>query len=268
MPTAPETRTDQRNYTPVGYHEGTTETAPAVAGNDCDRGPRHDANCEGVIVTGDQSIHKQHALYRFYGDDGQLLYVGITNNPGARFTKHQQNKSWWPDVRGISVDWYADRASVMAAETRAISIERPRHNIVRPTLDKRARETDMAAPPPMALVWICATCREPVADHTGYLHVNHETIGEVRRGERDHSREHPDTGISIDALLGMPDPAPWQVHHGACDPDSDSPDYVIHIERARTHAQLLHWTAHLMEKRWLKYTDWPALISRMSAVRL
>lgn len=34
----------------------TTETAPAVAGNDCDRGPRHDTSLEG-IVTETQSTH-------------------------------------------------------------------------------------------------------------------------------------------------------------------------------------------------------------------
>ena len=40
-----------------GTIEGQTETAPAVAGNDCDRGPRHD-NALGGVVTENQSTQE------------------------------------------------------------------------------------------------------------------------------------------------------------------------------------------------------------------
>lgn len=69
------------------------------------------------------------ALYRFYNDGGQLLYTGITNDPERRFTEHAKAKHWWTTVRGISIDWYEDRESVLAAEKRAIRIERPLHNV-------------------------------------------------------------------------------------------------------------------------------------------
>ncbi|MEU0236814.1 GIY-YIG nuclease family protein [Nocardiopsis sp. NPDC006198] len=81
---------------------------------------------------------EKHALYRFYNDRGQLLYTGITNAPGRRFTEHAKEKHWWEDVRGIAIDWYDDRDNVLAAEKRAIRIENPEHNI----RDKRARVTD------------------------------------------------------------------------------------------------------------------------------
>lgn len=71
----------------------------------------------------------KHALYRFYNDGGQLLYTGITNNPERRFGEHAKEKHWWGDVRGISVDWYDDRGGVLAAESRAIRIEKPLHNV-------------------------------------------------------------------------------------------------------------------------------------------
>lgn len=80
----------------------------------------------------------KHALYRFYNDSGQLLYTGITNDPGRRFTEHAKEKHWWTHVRGISIDWHDDRSSVLAAEKRAIRIENPEHNI----RDKRFRSTD------------------------------------------------------------------------------------------------------------------------------
>lgn len=78
----------------------------------------------------------KHALYRFYNDGGQLLYVGITNDPPRRMKRHSEKKSWWPKVRGLTFDWYPDRSSVLAAEKRAIRIENPLHNIVgRPVIN-------------------------------------------------------------------------------------------------------------------------------------
>lgn len=70
-----------------------------------------------------------HALYRFYSKTGQLLYVGITNNPGARFQQHQKSKPWWHDVAGISVEKHSTRTDALAAEERAIRVERPLKNI-------------------------------------------------------------------------------------------------------------------------------------------
>lgn len=75
------------------------------------------------------------ALYRFYNDSGQLLYVGITNDPPRRMGQHAKDKEWWAQVRGMTVDWYPDRPSVLAAEKRAINVENPLHNIQhKPTL--------------------------------------------------------------------------------------------------------------------------------------
>lgn len=69
------------------------------------------------------------ALYRFYNDSGQLLYVGITNDPARRLGEHADSKSWWPTVRGITIDWYDTRAMVTAAEKRAIRVENPLYNV-------------------------------------------------------------------------------------------------------------------------------------------
>lgn len=82
-------------------------------------------------------MSQPHALYRFYDDAGHLLYVGITLDPGSRFARHRELKPWWLDVRGVSIEWYDSRAEVLAAETRAIAVERPLHNISRPSLPKR-----------------------------------------------------------------------------------------------------------------------------------
>jgi predicted GIY-YIG superfamily endonuclease len=72
----------------------------------------------------------EHALYRFYGINDELLYIGITANIGSRLKQHSKAKPWWTDVHHITLEHYEDRAKVLAAETAAIIAERPRHNIV------------------------------------------------------------------------------------------------------------------------------------------
>lgn len=220
-------------------------------------------------------MNETHALYRFYSDSGQLLYIGLTSNPGNRFQQHQQDKPWWHEVAGIAVEKYESREAVKAAETRAIAVEKPKYNVQRPSLPSQ-RSARAAAPAPTlpTLVWICETCHKPVDNGTGYLHVDLKETGIRERAyaewERRHTDEDGNTTIQGSAwteLFDLPERAPWQAHHAACDPDPEAGDYWFSIERARTHADLLRWTAHLMEKTWLEATDWQELIDRMAGVR-
>lgn len=80
----------------------------------------------------------RHALYRFYGETGQLLYAGISNDPGRRFGQHGATKSWWPTVRGITLEWYSSRRDALAAEARVIEVERPLFNVQRPNVADRS----------------------------------------------------------------------------------------------------------------------------------
>jgi hypothetical protein len=70
-----------------------------------------------------------HALYRFFDASGQLLYVGITNNPARRFTQHGVSRDWWHEVETIRMERHDDREAVLAAEKRAILAEGPRYNV-------------------------------------------------------------------------------------------------------------------------------------------
>lgn len=69
-------------------------------------------------------------LYRFYNDDGQLLYVGIAGNPARRFEQHAHEKTWWDDVRRVTVNHFDTREQAAVAEVAAIREERPLHNVV------------------------------------------------------------------------------------------------------------------------------------------
>lgn len=72
-------------------------------------------------------------LYRFFDDQGTLLYVGITDDPRARWSDHahraQRNEdSWWHQVRVVHTEWLATRAEAEGAEITAIHGEHPVHN--------------------------------------------------------------------------------------------------------------------------------------------
>jgi hypothetical protein len=205
-----------------------------------------------------------HALYRFYGDDGALLYVGITLNPSGRFSQHRDDKPWWHEVRGITMESYPDRESVRSAEARAIQVENPRYNIQRP------RTHRVPKPTRPQIVWLCNVCGSPVADGAGYLEVDMRVVHQVEEAHRRFEEEQRDTSpwgaVDLGAFLDLPPGARWLAHHAVCDPDPEYSGYWFAIERARTHAHLLNWTAHLMSKTWLEFTNWNELIGRMAGV--
>ena len=71
-----------------------------------------------------------HALYRLFDETGQLLYVGISVDPGKRFAQHRSDKAWWSDVRTMNVQPMPNRRAALDAEREAIKNERPLHNVV------------------------------------------------------------------------------------------------------------------------------------------
>jgi predicted GIY-YIG superfamily endonuclease len=70
-------------------------------------------------------------LYRFYDSEGRLLYVGITNDPHARWAAHARKNadSWWSKVCVAHTEWCSTRDDAERAEVAAIKREAPLHNI-------------------------------------------------------------------------------------------------------------------------------------------
>lgn len=68
------------------------------------------------------------AVYRFRDVGKSLLYIGITDDPEARFKNHASTKSWWPEVVGKQVEWHPSRSIADGHETVAIASEQPRYN--------------------------------------------------------------------------------------------------------------------------------------------
>lgn len=69
------------------------------------------------------------ALYRCYGG-GELLYIGISNDPDFRWKGHLYRDSReWARLATRRVDqWFQTRTEAEAAEVAAIQAERPRFN--------------------------------------------------------------------------------------------------------------------------------------------
>ncbi len=69
-----------------------------------------------------------HVLYRFWDAADSLLYVGLTCDPGSRWSAHIGDKPWWTEVAKITLEHHPDLAAVQAAEHEAIRSENPRFN--------------------------------------------------------------------------------------------------------------------------------------------
>lgn len=73
---------------------------------------------------------KPQALYRLFDETEQLLYLGISADPGKRFAQHRSDKPWWGDIRSMTVQPMPSREAALEAEREAIKDERPLHNVV------------------------------------------------------------------------------------------------------------------------------------------
>lgn len=90
-----------------------------------------------------ESSGERTALYRFFGADDRLLYVGITGRLGQRWEAHVRQKPWWPKVRRQTTEWYDSRNAAAAAEKRAIQDEGPLYNVVHAV---RGQEPELRLP--------------------------------------------------------------------------------------------------------------------------
>ena len=69
-------------------------------------------------------------MYRFWGTDGELLYIGISLSTVARMTQHRADKPWWPNIATITIETHeCTRYQMLAIERTAIVLEQPKHNV-------------------------------------------------------------------------------------------------------------------------------------------
>jgi excinuclease UvrABC nuclease subunit len=69
-------------------------------------------------------------LYRCFGFDGELLYVGVTHSLKSRMFHHLSQAAWFGAVADITAETFRDRQAALVAERAAIRDERPQFNTV------------------------------------------------------------------------------------------------------------------------------------------
>lgn len=83
-------------------------------------------------------------LYRMYGRNKQLLYVGISGNAGVRATQHAEDKPWWPQVQHITIEHLTcPRDQLLAYEKRCIQTEKPLYNVQHNVRDEHTQRIDV-----------------------------------------------------------------------------------------------------------------------------
>jgi hypothetical protein len=72
-------------------------------------------------------MQSRRTLYRCFGADDRLLYVGISSNPPDRLATHR--RSWWGhQIANVTTVEYASGDEARKAERTAITSEGPRFN--------------------------------------------------------------------------------------------------------------------------------------------
>lgn len=69
-----------------------------------------------------------HFLYFLWNAIGELLYVGITDNPSRRFAEHQKTQPWWSEVATRKCEIYDSKLLAEMAEKEAIVSMHPKYN--------------------------------------------------------------------------------------------------------------------------------------------
>jgi hypothetical protein len=185
---------------------------------------------------------RPHALYRFFDAGGDLLYVGITNDPGRRWGRHANDKPWWHEVDRIEIERYPDRTSVLAAERKAIHDEHPRYNVVHAPVQVSSKIVEDRPNP--------ETCE--CGESATVLYVLYRDIAEHESDMKAWSAAQARTAPFMD-LLSMPDLISW---HAVCDRHLPVEGGPYEIDCPRSWRDWAERTAHLLEKEWLPKTDW------------
>ena len=110
----------------------------------------------------------------------------------------------------------------------------------------------------------CDKCGMTVTPQEGVIAISKVEMEVAEAEGRAWELAHQGKAISLDEMLTGPEPAKWQWGHQACIPDDGG--YSIDAARFDSLGKTLDWTLHMMEKRWLQYTDWATLVRRVHDV--
>ena len=84
-----------------------------------------------IVLTGggpETVLHEPTYVYYFFDVQGNLLYVGITNNLRRRWEQHEADKPWWHLVARKESVRYSTRQEAERVEAHQIRTHRPMFN--------------------------------------------------------------------------------------------------------------------------------------------
>lgn len=67
-------------------------------------------------------------LYRHYGPEGDLLYIGVSLAAITRLEQHISDSHWADQICRVEIETYPDQAAAREAERCAIKADHPLHN--------------------------------------------------------------------------------------------------------------------------------------------
>jgi hypothetical protein len=124
------------------------------------------------------------------------------------------------------------------------------------------------------VTWLCADCGDLIADGDGYLCLPFAEMRRYRSERKAWKELHPNGTtdelgfLDWKAFWSKPEEAAWNTWHLRCDPEPEASFYFIGVERIRTPWDVIHWTAHLLGKRWIDQTNWVDLLHAISDRRV
>ena len=68
------------------------------------------------------------ALYKHKDAQGNIIYVGVAKNIGARSAQHLHNSEWQAEIASIDVEWYKNSLLAELMEIKLIKSLRPKYN--------------------------------------------------------------------------------------------------------------------------------------------
>lgn len=86
---------------------------------------------EPEVQTGSYTkpVGRECILYRAYGESGELLYVGITEELCQRMAGHSRDSEWWPLAARLDWQMYPNRLKAAKIERALIRGLQPPYNI-------------------------------------------------------------------------------------------------------------------------------------------
>jgi hypothetical protein len=86
------------------------------------------SEAEAITAEPPEKSYTEHALYRYFDADGNLLYVGISLSAVARAVQHKAASEWYSKAVRMDIQRFESRDQLRFAEVAAIRKERPKFN--------------------------------------------------------------------------------------------------------------------------------------------